>query len=127
MEQAPPNTPTFSVDETAIGEARKVGLETISHPALWRAHKGYALRGGNDRLVADCDHLVVFWDLAWREIAELIDHAFAAGKLSFVYGPDGTPLRLAQLGEAVQRSLATAERQTDRWSTSGSRRSHRRR
>ena len=50
------------VDETAEGEARKLGMEVISVPAEWNK---YGKRAGlirNDIIVGMADCVVAFWD-----------------------------------------------------------------
>jgi hypothetical protein len=77
------------VDELALEEALRLGLETASHAALWRVDRDNAVQRRDARLLADCDHIVVFWESRWRETAALINKAVVSGKIAKVYGPDG--------------------------------------
>jgi hypothetical protein len=106
MAPPPPRTPIFSVDEVAIEEALRLGLETASHAALWRVDRDKAVARRDTRLLADCDHVVVFWDVRWRETAALIEKATASGKLAKVYGLGGAALDPASAREAAKHALA---------------------
>ena len=50
------------VDETAEGEARKLGMEVISVPAEWNKYGKRAGLMRNDIIVGMADCVVAFWD-----------------------------------------------------------------
>ena len=50
------------VDETAEGEARKIGMEVISVPAEWNKYGKRAGLMRNDIIVGMADCVVAFWD-----------------------------------------------------------------
>ena len=50
------------VDETAEGEARKIGMEVISVPAEWNKYVKRAGLMRNDIIVGMADCVVAFWD-----------------------------------------------------------------
>lgn len=81
------------VDETAIREARRIGLPTKVWPAKWERPGGTVdKRAGfarNVDIVADSHQLRAYWDGVSTGSAHTISLARAAGKLQAVIGPDG--------------------------------------
>jgi predicted Rossmann fold nucleotide-binding protein DprA/Smf involved in DNA uptake len=63
------------VDETAEGEARKIGMEVISVPAEWNKYGKRAGLMRNDIIVGMADCVVAFWDGVSRGTKYTIDKA----------------------------------------------------
>ena len=63
------------VDETAEGEARKLGMEVISVPAEWNKYGKRAGLMRNDIIVGMADCVVAFWDGVSRGTKYTIDKA----------------------------------------------------
>jgi len=93
------------VDELAIAEARRLGLQTAVHPADWKALGRRAGPLRNKTIVADADAMVAFWDLRSRGTADAIDKALGAGNLAKCYGPAGAEVPIEAIGEAVRAVL----------------------
>jgi len=74
-----------SVDNTAIDEADKMGLDTTVFPANWALHGKAAGPMRNTLIVNACDELVAFWDGHSRGTKDSIDKAKAAHKQVYVY------------------------------------------
>ena len=97
--------PSPGVDEVAIAEVRRLGLDTAVHPADWRrlGRKAGPIRNG--AIVADADHVVAFWDLRSRGTADAIDRALGAGNRAKCYGPEGAEVPMEVVGDAVRAVL----------------------
>jgi YspA, cpYpsA-related SLOG family len=80
------------VDQTARDAALSLRLRVTAYPADWDAHGKMAGFLRNATLVADCDHLIAFWDGYSRGTAHAISLAAKAGKLRQVFGPTGEPM-----------------------------------
>jgi hypothetical protein len=93
------------VDETAIGEARRLGLPTPVFPAAWKMFGPRAGHLRNVNLISAADAVVGFWDLSSRGTADSLDLALGRGTLRKVYGPDGEPVAIELIGETVRRVL----------------------
>jgi hypothetical protein len=96
------------VDETAIREAERLGMRTVVCEARRNELDEYgkpmnnrAYHKRNGQIVAECDQLVGFYDLASRGTADTLEMALAAGKVAKVYGPDGEPLTWDKIRELV--------------------------
>ena len=63
------------VDETAEGEARKLGMEVIFVPAEWNKYGKRAGLMRNDIIVGMADCVVAFWDGVSRGTKYTIDKA----------------------------------------------------
>ncbi len=77
------------VDSIAEDCAFARGMDTLIFPAEWDKYGKSAGFRRNERIVAECDRLVAFWDGTSRGTQHSIELARKAGKLVTVITPEG--------------------------------------
>src|SRR5438876_1013034 len=79
------------VDRAAEEAAKARGLEVVVLRPNWKLGKGAGL-AGNQKIVAEADEVVAFWDGKSRGTSHAIAAAAKAGRRVRVFGGDGVEL-----------------------------------